>query len=290
MRSGFVALVGRPNAGKSTLLNCVVGSKVSIVSDKPQTTRLRVRGIVHGPDSQIVFVDTPGIHKAVTHLGERLNQTARAVVSDLDDLDVACLVVNAAAPVGPGDRRIWDALPERSVVVVTQCDRVRRHRIAEQLDAVSDFGADAYFAVSGRTGDGVDDVLEYLRGRCPEGPAWFPPGQTTDLPETWRVAEVVREQLLRHCREELPYSIATRITTWKPKHILCEILVERDSQRGIVIGHRGEVLKQVGIAARAELGLDGVYLELHVRVERDWQRRPAAVERVLDVVEPDGES
>ncbi len=287
MKSGFVALMGRPNAGKSTLLNHIVGQKVSIVSSKPQTTRRQIMGVYHGNDVQLVFVDTPGIHKPVTALGERLNQTAHGALKDLSDVDVACLVVNVRAEVGSGDRLVWESLPPKSAVVLTQCDRAKPHHIAEQLKALADFEADAYFAVSGVTGDGVGDLTAYLAERMPEGPAYFPPDQITDLPPAWQVAEVVREELLRRTREELPYSIATRVTDWEPKHIRCEILVERESQKPMVIGHKGEMLKQVGTAARTQLGLDGVYLELFVRVEPDWQRRPEIIERVLQVSEPD---
>lgn len=287
MKSGFVALMGRPNAGKSTLLNRIVGQKISIVSNKPQTTRRRVMGVLHRTGHQIVFVDTPGIHKPVTALGERLNQTARSALADLDEVDAACLVVNATAPVGRGDRLVWQALPPANAVVLTQCDRVKPHTIAEQLEALSEFGADAYFAVSGVTGDGVDDLVAYLVDRMPEGPAYFPADQVTDLPEAWRVAEVVREELLKRCRQELPYSIATRVTHWKSKRIRCEILVERDSQKAIVIGKKGEMLKQVGTAARSQLGLHDSYLELFVRVEPDWQHRNEIIDRVLEIPNPE---
>ncbi len=281
--------MGRPNAGKSTLLNCIVGEKISIVSNKPQTTRRRIMGVLHRPDMQLVFVDTPGIHKPVTTLGERLNQTARSALTDLDEVDVACLVVNARAPVGNGDRQVWEALPPSSAVVLTQCDKAKPHVIAEQLKALAEFDADTYFAVSGVTGEGVEDLIGYLMARLPEGPPYFPSDQLTDLPPAWQVAEAVREELLQRARQELPYSIATRITHWEGKHIRCEILVERDSQKAMVIGHKGETLKQVGIATREKLGLDDSYLELVVSVERNWQRRGEIIDRVLDVSGPDSD-
>ncbi len=286
MKSGFVTLVGRPNAGKSTLLNTILGQKVSIVSNKPQTTRLRVMGVLHRPGAQIVFVDTPGIHKPVTQLGERLNDTARAA---LKDVDVACLVVDATAPLGRGDRFVAEALPSDSIVVVTKCDRASKAQILAQLEAASSLGAAAFFPVSGRTGKGVGELVEYLEGRLPEGPAFFPEGQVTDLPEPWMVAELVREQLLARFRDELPYSIATRVTEWEWPRIRCEILVERESQKGMVIGKGGSVLKEVGSAVRSQLadGGDGVFLELQVKVERDWQRRQDALDRLLDVQEPE---
>ena len=286
MKSGFVTFVGRPNAGKSTLINQILGTKVSIVSDKPQTTRLRVMGVLHRETSQIVFVDTPGIHKPVTQLGERLNETARAA---LNDVDVVCLVIDASAPIGRGDRLIAEGLPPGSVVVVTKCDQANRDMVLQQLVEASAFEAEEYFPVSGVTGEGVEALIDYLESRMTEGPAYFPPDQVTDLPEPWFVAELVREQLLSMFRDELPYSIATRITEWDWPRIRCEILVERDSQKGMVIGRKGEVLKEVGIATRKQLANngEGVHLELHVKVEKDWQRRREALDRLLDFHEPD---
>lgn len=288
MKSGFVTFVGRPNAGKSTLLNQILGEKVSIVSNKPQTTRLRVMGVLHRPDAQIVFVDTPGIHKPVTELGERLNSTAKAA---LIDVDVACLVVDATAKIGRGDLFVAESLPPDSVVVITKCDRASKDQIIEQLAVASDLGADAYFPVSGTTGKGVDALVEYLQSRLPEGPEYFPQGQISDLPEPWMVAELVREQLLARFRDELPYSIATRVTEWAWPRIRCEILVERESQKGMVIGKKGAVLKEVGTAVRRQLadGGEGVFLELQVRVEKDWQRRSESLDRLLDVHEPDSD-
>ena len=286
MKSGFITFVGRPNAGKSTLINQILGTKVSIVSDKPQTTRLRVMGVLHRETSQIVFVDTPGIHKPVTQLGERLNETARAA---LNDVDVVCLVIDASAPIGRGDRLIAEGLPPGSVVVVTKCDQANRDTVLQQLVEASAFEAEEYFPVSGVTGEGVEALIDYLESRMTEGPAYFPPDQVTDLPEPWFVAELVREQLLSMFRDELPYSIATRITEWDWPRIRCEILVERDSQKGMVIGRKGEVLKEVGIATRKQLANngEGVHLELHVKVEKDWQRRRESLDRLLDFHEPD---
>jgi len=286
VKSGFVTFVGRPNAGKSTLLNQILGEKVSIVSNKPQTTRLRVMGVLHRPDAQVVFVDTPGIHKPVTQLGERLNDTASAA---LKDVDVVCLVVDATAPIGTGDRYVAQSLPPGSVVVVTKCDRAKGDQIIEQLAVAGVFDADAYFPVSGRTGKGVDELVEYLVGRLPEGPAYFPDDMITDLPEPWMVSELVREQLLHKFRDELPYSIATRVTEWDWPRIRCEILVERESQKGMVIGKKGSVLKEVGSAVRRQLADhgEGVFLELAVKVEKDWQRRSEALDRLLDVHEPE---
>ncbi|MFT5531693.1 MAG: GTP-binding protein Era [Candidatus Poriferisodalaceae bacterium] len=282
MKSGFVTLVGRPNAGKSTLLNQILGTKVSIVSNKPQTTRLRVMGVLHREDTQVVFVDTPGIHKPRTELGNQLNDTARKA---LTEVDVACLVVDATAPLGRGDLFVAESLPRNSVIIITKCDRANKEQIIDQLALASDLDADAYFPVSGKTGKGVEELIEYLIGRLPEGPEYFPKGQITDLPEPWMVAELVREQLLAKFREELPYSIATRVTEWEWPRIRCEIIVERDSQKGMVIGKGGAVLKEVGIAVRKQLadGGEGVFLELQVKVEKDWQQKADTVSRMLNV-------
>ena len=210
MRSGFVTLVGRPNAGKSTLLNCLVGAKVSIASAKPQTTRLRVMGVRHLRDAQIVFVDTPGIAKPVTSLGEQLNETARTAIADLEPVDVICMVLDATAPLGRGDRLIWESLPAgaSTVVAVTKCDRASRAQVLAQLAAAAEFDAGAYFPVSGITGDGTDALITHLAAGLAEGPAYFPPESITDLPDAWRISEAVREQLLARLDDELPYSIA----------------------------------------------------------------------------------
>ena len=276
-RSGFVTLVGRPNVGKSTLLNRFLGQKVTIVSDKPQTTRTEVRGVLTRPGVQAVFCDTPGIHKPRTLLGERLNRTARAT---LGDMDVVLFLVEADGGIGRGDEFIAAGLPkDRTVLVVNKADRVGRDRVAEQLVTASGFEFDEYFPISALTGEGVDALREHVLARLPEGPQFYPDDMVTDVPEAFWVAELVREQLLAIVREELPHSIATRVTEWEWPRIRCEILVERDSQKGMVIGKKGAVLKQVGTAARAQLP-EGAFLELVVRVDKDWQRRPRALDRL----------
>ena len=275
LRSGFVALVGRPNVGKSTLLNRLCGAKVSIVSDKPQTTRGAVQGVLHRPGVQVVFVDTPGIGRPRTALGARLNATAEDA---LDDVDVACLVVDATAPFGPGDRFVAAKLPADGVVVVNKTDAAGPARVLEQLARTSEVPAEAYFPLSARTGEGVEAFVEHLLARMPPGPPYYPEGMVSAIPDEVAVAELVREQLLAVVRDELPYAIATRVTDWEWPRIRCEILVERVSQRRIVIGHRGGVLKQVGTRVREQLP-PGAHLELHVSVDRNWQDRPAAVER-----------
>jgi GTP-binding protein Era len=283
VRSGFVTLVGRPNVGKSTLLNVILGTKVSIVSDKPQTTRTQVRGVLNRPatggqdEAQIVFVDTPGIHKPVTALGERLNASAADARSGVD---VVCLVVDASASVGKGDRFIASTLPADAIVVVNKTDRAPAGQVLEQLATAADqLDLDEYFPVSARTGQGVPALVEHLVDRLPEGPQLYPDDMITDVPEAFWVAELVREQLLAVTRDEVPHSIATRVTEWEWPRIRCEILVERDSQKGIVIGRGGAVLKQVGTAVREQLP-PGAFLELFVRVDKDWQRRPHALHRL----------
>ncbi len=275
-RSGFVTFVGRPNVGKSTLLNRILGQKVSIVSDKPQTTRHQIRGVLNRPEAQIVFVDTPGIHKPRTLMGERLNDTATTA---LDGIDVACLLVEANASIGPGDRFVAERLPKNSVLVLNKIDRAEPERIMAQLATAAEFGFAEYFPVSARTGKGVDALVEYLLSRLPEGPRWYPADEVTDVPEPFMVAELVREQLLAVTREELPHSIATRVAEWEWPRIRVEIIVERDSQKGIVIGKGGSVLKEVGTRVRAQLP-PGAFLELHVTVDKDWQSKAASLERL----------
>jgi GTPase len=277
MRSGFVSLVGRPNVGKSTLVNAICGEKVSIVSDKPQTTRTRVRGVLNRPESQIVFVDTPGLHKPVTALGRRVNATA---LESMREVDVVCVVVDATKPVGSGDRWVAEQLEvSDAVVVLNKIDAARPDQVVAQLGALSELDAAAYFPVSARTGEGIEALIEHLVGRLPEGPAWFPDDVVRDQTDEDWIAELVREQLLAATRDELPYSIATRVTEWDWPRIRCEIIVERQSQKGMVIGKGGAVLKAVGQAVRAQLP-EGVFLELHVKVDKDWQRRPDRVERL----------
>jgi GTP-binding protein Era len=277
VRSGFVTLAGRPNVGKSTLLNAMIGQKVSIVSDKPQTTRTQVRAIVNRVDAQLVFLDTPGIHKPVTELGRRLNATA---TDALADIDVVCMVLDATQPFGRGDEFVAARLvPERTVVVVNKTDLASPEQVIGQLGAAAVLDASAYFPVSAAKGTGVPDLLEHLLSRLPEGPQYFPDDVVTDVPDAFWVAELVREQLLAATHHELPYSIATRVTEWEWPRIRVEILVERESQKGMVIGKGGAVLKAVGTAARAQIP-EGAFLELHVKVDKDWQRRPDRIARL----------
>jgi GTP-binding protein Era len=281
VRSGFVTFVGRPNVGKSSLVNAICGEKVSIVSDKPQTTRHRVRGVLTRADAQLVFVDTPGLHKPVTALGRKVNATAIDSVGESDSsVDVVALVLDATAPFGSGDRWVAGHLDlPRSVVVVNKIDRASRQQVTAQLNAAAELDAEAYFPVSAKTGAGLDVLVDHLASRMPEGPPLFPEDTVRDLPEEQWVAELVREQLLAVTRDELPYSIATRVSEWEGSRITVEIIVERESQKGMVIGKGGQVLKRVGEAARRQLP-EGTYLELRVKVDKDWQRRPDRVERL----------
>ena len=311
-RSGFVSLVGRPNVGKSTLVNTVVGRKVSIVSDKPQTTRTKIRGVHTTSSSQIVLLDTPGIHRPRTLLGERCNERS---VQTLREVDVVCLLVEADSPIGPGDRFIANLVAESrtpAILVVNKVDLADAAAVAKRLSDSSnlaDFAA--YVPISALTGDGVDRLVAEINARLPEGPEYYPGGVVTDQPEAVLVAELVREKLLAIAREELPHSIMVtaeafeedeyeprtrpaslidgedgQAETPEKEEILrfrVTIRVERDSQKGIVIGHKGSVLRDAGTAARLEaeqlLGAR-VYIENKVKVDPNWQRRGPALDRL----------
>ena len=313
-RSGFVAVVGRPNVGKSTLVNAMVGTKVSITSPRPNTTRSQVRGVLNRPDAQVVFVDTPGLHKPRTALGERMNDSA---TSSLDDVDVVVAMVEATGAVGPGDRMVLAQSARRVrsmdraaalgraagvggaggqgtptlLVVVNKIDRVGGDGVLTHLTAVSDVIAAIdqedgqlpvpveYFPVSAVTGQGVEALVDAVVDRLPEGPRYYPDGMVTDVAEAFWVADLVREELLHRVQDELPHSIACRVTEWEWPRVRCEILVERDSQKGIVIGKGGATLKEVGTAVRRQMP-PGAYLELFVRVEKRWQQRDDALDRL----------
>jgi GTP-binding protein Era len=303
-RSGFACLVGRPNAGKSTLTNALVGEKVAITSGRPQTTRHTIRGIVNRPDAQLVLVDTPGLHRPRTLLGERLNDLVRDTLTEVDAI-VFC--VPADQKVGPGDRYIASQLADLTrgrrgtpvVVAVTKIDTVPRDRVAEQLLAVSALGdwADVV-PVSAVRGQQVDVLTEVLVGHLPEGPELYPGGELTDEPEAVMVAELVREAALEGVRDELPHSLAVVVDEIVPRtradgsprpegdellDVRVHVFVERDSQKAIVIGRGGSRLRDVGTRARAGIeALLGsrVYLDLHVKVAKDWQRDPKQLRRL----------
>jgi len=277
VKSGFATLVGRPNVGKSTLLNTILGQKVSITSPVVQTTRNQVRGVLNRPGVQVVFVDTPGIHKPRSVLGQRLNDTAAGA---LTGVDLTLLVLDATSPLGRGDRFVASMVSGDSICVVNKVDAAPRAAVLAQLQSAADaVGSAEYFPVSARTGRGVPELVDAIIDRMPEGPQMYPDDMVTDVPEAFWVAELVREQLLSVTREEVPHSIACRVTEWEWPRIRCEILVERESQKGIVIGHAGSVLKEVGTRVREQLP-GGAYLELFVKVDPNWQSRPKALERL----------
>ncbi len=276
MKSGFATFVGRPNVGKSTLLNAILGEKISIVAASPQTTRTEIRGVLTRPDAQIVFVDTPGIHKPRTTMGERLNATAEAASSGVD---VVCFLIDATAPLGKGDRYVAGRLPKDAICVVNKVDIAERPQVLAQLTRAGGLNFSEYYPISALTGEGVDELVGAIVARLPEGPQYYPEEMVTDLTDEAWVAELVREQLLAMVRDELPHSIACRVTEYEWPRIRVEIVVERDSQKGIVIGKGGQVLKQVGQAVRAQLR-DGAFIELVVKVDPDWQRQPRSLDRL----------
>jgi GTPase len=288
-RSGFAALVGRPNVGKSTLVNALVGAKVSITSRVAQTTRSAIRGVVGLPDAQVVLIDTPGYHRPRTLLGERLNEVVRMAWSDVD---LVLFVVDAAAGIGRGDERVasdFTGAGRLVICVVNKIDATGRAEVANALRAASGLGDfHEYVPVSARTGLGVDLLMELVVSALPEGPEYYPPGMSTDQPPPVFVAELVREKLLERTREEVPHSIAVVTDDFEERpdgvvEIKARVVVERDSQKGIVIGKNASLLKAVGVDARQEIeALFGrrVFLDLRVKVEKDWQRRPHALDRL----------
>jgi GTPase len=291
-RSGMVAVVGRPNVGKSSLVNAMVGQKVAIVSDKPQTTRRGIRGVLTTDGFQVVFTDTPGFHKPRTPLGRRLNETVSASVSGVD---AVIQVVDAAAGVGRGDAYVFEhevaALPSPKLCAVNKIDRVVHRRLVPQLAAAGELGSfDEIMPVSAADGRGVAELVELIVARLPEGPPLYPTDQVTDQTLETRIGEIVREHALALVREELPHSIAVEVEELEVPpgegatvRIEAVLLVERESQKGIVIGAGGSMLKTIGTGAREELeALLGrrVYLGLRVKVLRDWQRDPRALDRL----------
>ncbi|MDT4924475.1 MAG: GTPase [Pseudonocardiales bacterium] len=288
-RSGFCCFVGRPNAGKSTLTNALVGTKIVITSDKPQTTRHAVRGILTRDNAQLILVDTPGFHRPRTLLGERLNDVVRSTVADVD---VVGFCLPADQRIGPGDRYIAAELAGAKapiIAIVTKTDAVSRQRVAEQLIAVSKLAEFADIVpVSAKSGEQVDLLADLLVGHLPEGPQLYPDDVITDNDVETRIAELVREAALEGVRDELPHSIAVTIDEVRRREsglqeVFATIHLERDSQKGIMIGPGGSRLKRIGVTARggieALLG-EKVHLALHVAVERDWQRDPKKLDRL----------
>ncbi len=292
-RSGFACFVGRPNAGKSTLLNALVGSKIAITSDKPQTTRRAVRGIVTRDNSQLVIVDTPGMHKPRTLLGERLGDLVRSVWSDVD---VVGFCVPADEKVGPGDRRIAAEISEQApktpvIGIITKTDKAGPQQIAEQLLALSQLRDFAEVVpVSAVADSQVTLLTDLLIAQLPASPRLYPDAELTDEPMETRIAELVREASLDGVRDELPHSLAALVTEMGPREgradltdIYVTIFVERDSQKAIVLGHQGSRLSSVGRRARLEIEQllgNRVYLNLHVAVAKDWQRDPRQLRKL----------
>lgn len=292
-RSGFVCFVGRPNTGKSTLTNALVGSKVAITSNRPQTTRHTIRGIVHRDDFQIILVDTPGLHRPRTLLGKRLNDLVRDTYSQVD---VIGLCIPADEAIGPGDRWIIEQIREiapktRLVVVVTKIDKTSRDKVAAQLVAVDELAPEAEIVpVSAISGEQVDVLTGVLAAALPVGPAFYPDGELTDEPEETLMAEFIREAALEGVRDELPHSLAVVIDEVRSRddrddliEVYAVLYVERDSQKGIVIGKGGARLRQVGTSARTQieklLGTK-VFLDLRVKVAKNWQRDPKQLGRL----------
>ena len=291
-RSGFVSFVGRPNVGKSTLTNALVGEKVAITSDKPQTTRRAIRGILNRSSGQLVIVDTPGIHRPRTLLGERMNHLVEQV---LGDVDVIGFCVPATEKVGPGDRRIAESLDgyrrAKKVAIVTKTDAASRAQVGERLLEVDALREDwaAVIPLSALTDQQLDVLVKEVLFLLPPGPALYPAGVVTDESLEDRIAEMIREAALEGVRDELPHSIAVTIEdmatreTGSMTDIHANLIVERDSQKAIIIGHRGSRLRDVGARARAQIEpLVGtnVFLKLHVRVAKEWQRDPKQLGRL----------
>ncbi|WP_396935016.1 GTPase Era [Mycolicibacterium sp.] len=293
-RSGFVCFVGRPNTGKSTLTNALVGSKVAITSNRPQTTRHTIRGIVHREDFQIILVDTPGLHRPRTLLGQRLNDLVKDTYSEVD---VIGLCIPADEGIGPGDRWIYQQIravaPKTTLIaIVTKIDKVPKDRVAAQLLAVSELvGPDTDIVpVSATAGEQLDVLTDVLVAKLPPGPAYYPDGELTDEPEEVLMAELIREAALEGVRDELPHSLAVVIDEVEPREgrddlidVHAILYVERDSQKGIVIGKGGARLREVGTAARTQieklLGTK-VYLDLRVKIAKNWQRDPKQLGRL----------
>ncbi len=291
--SGFVCFVGRPNTGKSTLTNALVGSKVAITSSRPQTTRHTIRGIVHRDDLQIILVDTPGLHRPRTLLGKRLNDLVRDTYSEVDAIG---LCIPADEAIGPGDRWIVEQIrsvaPRTTLIaVVTKIDKISKEKLAAQLVAVSELVGDAEIVpVSAVSGEQVDLLTDLLAAALPIGPPYYPDGELTDEPEEVLMAEFIREAALEGVRDELPHSLAVVIDEVIPREgrddlidVHAILFVERDSQKGIVIGKGGARLREVGTAARGQieklLGTK-VYLDLRVKIAKNWQRDPKQLGRL----------
>lgn len=282
MKSGFVSFIGRPNAGKSTLLNRLVGTKLAIVSDKPQTTRTRILGVRNYPDAQVVFLDTPGIHRPMHRMNVRM---VDAALDTIREVDVLGLVLDAAEPFGKGDRYVLDLVKDVKApvfLILNKVDLIKKTKLLPMLQTFSDEGIFAEIVpISAQTGDNVDRLESALLGRLPEGPARYPTDYLTDQPERLMAAEIVREKLLQFTHAEIPFSSAVLVDRFEEPEgekrmlrLYCSIVVDRESQKGIVVGKGGDMIKRIGVAAREDLErffATRVFLDLHVRVKADWR-------------------
>jgi GTP-binding protein Era len=279
IKSGFVALVGRPNAGKSTLINALVGEKVSIVTSTPQTTRNRILGVVHRPDVQVVLMDTPGIHKPLSRLNQQMMQFVRQA---LEERDLAVLIVDASAKFGQGDEFAVEMIKQyspRTILALNKIDLVRKPKLLPLIDRYSKlYDWEEVFPISARAGDGVEDLLQGIVRLLPEGPAYFPPDNYTDQPERFLASEIIREKVIAQTKQELPYVTAVLTEEFQEGDTLTRIsatvIVEKESQKPIIIGAGGQRIKQIGMEARADLEKlfpPKVFLELFVKVEPDWR-------------------
>lgn len=288
-RSGFVALVGRPNAGKSTLLNACMGERLAITSPVAQTTRKRLRAVVNTPDSQIVIVDTPGLHKPKDALGKELN---RAALGELSDVDVVAMLVDSTKPVGTGDEWVGthvDHARAPKILVLTKADLTKPDQMAAQLEAAEKLAHfDDVIVTSATEGFNVDAFLRLVSDKLPEGPKWFPEGMDSDATEEDLVSEFIREKVLLNCRDEVPHSVAVVCNdiVWKKgghASVSATILVERDGQKGIIVGKGGSMIKKIGMTARSDIErlLGGkVFLELRVQVRPQWRRDQNEIRRL----------
>ncbi|HJZ77267.1 MAG TPA: GTPase Era [Vicinamibacterales bacterium] len=291
MKTGFVSLIGRPNAGKSTLLNRLVGTKLAIVSDKPQTTRNRILGVRNYPGAQVVFLDTPGIHRPLHRMNVRM---VDAAVDTIREVDVLGLVVDVTEPRGKGDRFVFDLVKSATApvfLILNKIDLIRKSRL---LPVIQQHGETAAFAeiipLSATTGDNVDRLERAIIERLPEGEARYPDDYLTDQPERFFAAEIVREKLLQFTHAEIPFSSAVVVDRFDepagPKGILklyCTIVVDRESQKPIVVGRGGEMIKRIGTAAREDLERffdTRVFLDLHVRVKSEWREDDAVLDDI----------
>jgi GTPase len=284
VKSGFVAVAGRPNVGKSTLVNALCGGKVAIVSDKPQTTRRRIAGVANGDDYQLVLVDLPGFQRPRDPLTERMQRT---VDQAFEDVDAVLFVLSARERIGAGDRFIAQrvfALSVPVVIALNKVDRLKPGHIATQMDTASKLGDfHALHPISAKTGDGIGALRDELVGLLPEGPVYFPPEQRSDLPLEGQVAELVREKALELTREEVPHAVSVEVEELGEKVVRASLYVETDSQKQILVGRGGSMVKEIGVRARPEIeALLGrqVFLELQVKVKPKWRRDERLLERL----------